>query len=42
MHLYSIIHRGARVTDQWADTPWEAMALAGLSYHDVLCIEMLC
>lgn len=41
MHLYTIYHRGARVTDQWADTPWEAMALARVAYADVLCIEMI-
>lgn len=42
MHLYTIYHRGSRVTDQWARTPWEAMALAGVPVADVFNIEMIC
>lgn len=42
MHLYTIYHRGGRFTDQWAHTPWEAVALANVPHADVINIEMIC
>ena len=41
-HLYAITTTDGRTLDQWADSPWQAMALLGILPGEVVDITMLC
>lgn len=40
MHLYTIYAIGDRVSDRWADTPWEA--IHGYSLDEIIRVELIC
>lgn len=40
-HLYAIETTDGRTLEQWADSPWQAMALVGVLPAEVVNITML-